>query len=248
MTWNRKLILDDGSEYPGTGFGGKQDVVCEVVFNTSMTGYQEILSDPSYTDQAVVMSYPLIGNYGITNEDYESRMISVSALLVRDINETPSNFRSVRTVPDLLEEQNIPGIYGIDTRRLVRRLRNLGSRRGLVTDVNVPAAEGLERIQNTPIRHDAVKRCSCRRRWYSRTSNPLYQVVVIDCGMKLNMVKMLNQNKCNVTVVPSDTTAKDGIEIRRCAIMNGITMFTSLDTVRILLEVLEDITPRISAI
>ena len=207
MQWNRKLILDDGSEFPGIGFGGERDTVCEVVFNTSMAGYQEILSDPSYTDQAVVMSYPLMGSYGITNEDFESRRISPSALLVRDINENPSNFRSVQTLSGLLLEQGIPGIYGIDTRKLVRSIRDLGSRRGLVTDYTTDTAQGLRRIQETPVPRDAVKRCSCTKRWYSRTSNPRYHVVVIDCGMKKNIVTMLNRKKCNVTIVPFNTGA-----------------------------------------
>ena len=123
MDWNRKLILDDGSVFPGCGFGGTKDVVCELVFNTSMAGYQEILSDPSYTDQAVVMSYPLIGNYGITNEDFESRVIAPSALIVRDLNEAPSNFRSALSLSQLLEETDIPGMCGVDTRRLVRHIR-----------------------------------------------------------------------------------------------------------------------------
>ncbi|MCR5011980.1 MAG: carbamoyl phosphate synthase small subunit, partial [Lachnospiraceae bacterium] len=120
MELNRKLILADGSEYLGTGFGGNKTAVCEIVFNTSMAGYQEIVSDPSYTDQAIVMSYPLIGNYGVADEDFESRMVSPSAFIVRDINDNPSNFRSAKTLPELLEENGIPGICGVDTRKLVR--------------------------------------------------------------------------------------------------------------------------------
>ncbi len=205
MSRRRKLILDDGSVYEGVGFGGKRETVCEIVFNTSMAGYQEILSDPSYTDQGIVMSYPLIGNYGITNEDDESRILSPSALIVRDLNENPSNFRSVRTVSDLLEERNIPGIAGIDTRKLVRSIRDLGSRRALVTDADISEEEGLRILRETPVPHDAVRRCSCRKKWYSRTSNPAFQVAGVDCGMKSNIVRMLNINKCNVTIVPYDT-------------------------------------------
>ena len=110
MKYDRKLILEDGSVYPGIGFGAGGTVVCEVVFNTSQVGYQEILSDPSYTDQAVVMTYPLIGNYGLADEDYESKMTGPSALIVRDINEMPSNFRSTRSVPEFLMETGTPGI------------------------------------------------------------------------------------------------------------------------------------------
>ena len=209
MNWNKKLILDDGSEFRGWAFGGTKDVVCEVVFNTSMTGYQEILSDPSYTDQAVVMSYPLIGNYGITNEDFESRVIAPSALIIRDLDEAPSNFRAALPLSQLLEEQDIPGIYGVDTRKLVRHIRNRGSGRALLTDSGMSVHEGLQIIHETPERHDAVKRRSCVRKWYSRTSNPRFQVVVIDCGMKSNIVRMLNAHRCNVTVVPYDTSAEE---------------------------------------
>ncbi len=209
MERNRKLILDDGTEFPGYGFGGTKDAVCEVVFNTSMTGYQEILSDPSYTDQAVVMSYPLIGNYGITNEDYESRVIAPSALIIRDLNEAPSNFRSALPLAQLLEEHDIPGLFGVDTRRLVRHIRDHGSLRAFVTGTATTVQEGLEIIHRMPERHDAVRRVSCAKKWYSRTSRPEFQVVAVDCGMKANIVRMLNAYRCNVTVVPYDTSAEE---------------------------------------
>ena len=205
MKTDRKLILEDGSEYYGTGFGSLKDAVCEVVFNTSAVGYQEILSDPSYTDQAVVMSYPLIGNYGIADEDFESKRIAPSALIVRDHCTDPSNFRSTRSVEELLEEYDVPGISGVDTRKLVRSIRDSGSRRGLVTGAETDVRDALEIIRRTPVPHDAVSRCSCRKKWYSRTSNPRYNVVVIDCGMKMNIVRMLNHSRCNVTIVPYDT-------------------------------------------
>lgn len=209
MEFDRKLILEDGTEIPGTGFGARCTRVCEIVFNTSMAGYQEIVSDPSYTDQAVVMSYPLIGNYGICDEDFESRIIAPSALIVRDINDNPSNFRWAKTLPELLEEGGVPGISGVDTRKLVRSIRDLGSRRCIITDMEMTAARGLEEIARTPVPHDAVKRCSCRKKWYSRTSNPLYNVVAVDCGMKMNIVRMLNQHRCNVTIVPFHTGSEE---------------------------------------
>ena len=209
MNFDRKLILEDGSEFYGMGFGEKKDTVCEIVFNTSMAGYQEILSDPSYTDQAVVMSYPLIGNYGIAAEDFESRRISPAALIVRDLCENPSNFRSTCSVEELLEENHIPGLCEIDTRKLVRRIRDKGTGRGLITDAALPLEEGLRIIQNTQVPHDAVKRCSSKKIWYSRTSNPRFQVAVIDCGMKSNIVRMLNRNHCNVTIVPYDARSEE---------------------------------------
>ena len=207
--YDRKLILEDGSEYPGTGFGSPKDAVCEVVFNTSMTGYQEILSDPSYTDQAVVMSYPLMGNYGLTGEDYESRMTGPAALIVRDVCEMPSNFRATTSLGEYLEDADIPGIRGVDTRALVRRIREKGAMRGIITGAGVPAREGVSKILQTDIARDGVSRCSCRKKWYSRTSNPRYHVVAIDCGMKTGIVRMLNRYKCNVTVVPYRTSGEE---------------------------------------
>lgn len=213
MVANRKLILEDGTCYEGMGFGSNKECVLEIVFNTSMAGYQEILSDPSYTDQAIVMSYPLIGNYGIAEEDFESKMIGASALIVRDINDNPSNFRSTKSVPELLEEASVPGIYGIDTRQLVRSIRDHGSRRCIITDINTSVDIGVSKIMDTPVRHDAVSRVSCKKKYYSRTSNPLYNVVAIDCGMKTNIVRMLNDNRCNVTVVPYNTTSDEIIAL-----------------------------------
>ncbi len=206
MEPDKKLILEDGSEYYGYGFGADRSVMAEIVFNTSMVGYQEILSDPSYTDQAVVMSYPLIGNYGITDEDFESRMIAPSALIVRDVNDNPSNFRWAKTLPELLAEADVPGISGIDTRMLVRKIRETGTMRCLITDLSVTKEAGIREIERADLRADAVSRCSCKKKWYSRTSNPLYNVVAIDCGMKANIVRMLNANRCNVTIVPYNTT------------------------------------------
>ncbi|MBQ6537748.1 MAG: glutamine-hydrolyzing carbamoyl-phosphate synthase small subunit [Eubacterium sp.] len=205
----RKLILEDGSEYIGEGFGAATDAVCEIVFNTSMVGYQEIVSDPSYTDQAVVMSYPLIGNYGITDEDFESHLVAPGAFIVRDYNDQPSNFRYTKTLSELLEEAAVPGISGIDTRKLVRSIRDIGSRRAIITDTDVTTWEGVQRIHETPIPHDAVSRVSCKKRWYARTANPRFTVVAIDCGMKLNIVRSLNKCGCNVTVVPYDTPAEE---------------------------------------
>ena len=111
--FDRKLVLEDGSEYYGYGFGGNSERVCELVFNTSMAGYQEIISDPSYTYQMVVMTYPLIGNYGIADEDFESKSVTVGGMIVRDYNDMPSNFRYTKTLGEILAENNVPGICGL---------------------------------------------------------------------------------------------------------------------------------------
>ena len=134
--FDRKIILEDGSVYYGYAFGSREDRVLEIVFNTSMVGYQEIVSDPSYTYQMVVMTYPLIGNYGITDDDYETKVPTIGGLAVRDYNDMPSNFRYTKTLDELLTENNIPGIYGIDTRKLARSIRDFGSRKAIITSAD----------------------------------------------------------------------------------------------------------------
>lgn len=206
---DRKIVTEFGEEYYGFSFGSVNDRVCEIVFNTSMVGYQEIVSDLSYTDQSVVMTYPLIGNYGITDDDFESKTPGIGALIVHDYNDMPSNFRYTKTLSELLEENGIPGISGVDTRMITRRIRDNGSCRVFITSADRPKEECLKIISETPVPHDAVSRVSCKKRWYSRTSNPKYNVVAVDCGIKLNIVRCLNKFGCNVTIVPFDTTAEE---------------------------------------
>lgn len=210
----KKLVLEDGAEYYGYGFGCDFERVCEIVFNTSVVGYQEIISDPSYTYQAVVMTYPLIGNYGIADEDYETKVPTIGGLIVREYNDLPSNFRYTKTLSEVMEEYKIPGISGLDTRKLARSIRDLGSRRGIITSADTSVEEALEKIKNTPIPHDAVSKVSCKKRWYSRTANARYNVVAIDCGIKLNIIRSLNLRGCNVTVMPYNTTAEEVIKCR----------------------------------
>lgn len=210
----KKLVLEDGAEYYGYGFGYDCEKVCEIVFNTSVVGYQEIISDPSYTYQAVVMTYPLIGNYGIADEDYETKVPTIGGLIVREYNDLPSNFRYTKTLSEVMEEYKIPGISGLDTRKLARSIRDLGSRRGIITSADTSVEEALEKIKSTPVPHDAVSKVSCKKRWYSRTANAKYNVVAIDCGIKLNIIRSLNARGCNVTVMPYDTTADEVIKCR----------------------------------
>lgn len=207
--YNRKIILEDGSEYPGYAFGAHCDKVCEIVFNTSMVGYQEILSDPSYTDQAVVMTYPLIGNYGMADEDYETGTPTIGGLIVREYNDLPSNFRSTATLSCIMQKYKVAGISGIDTRKLTRSIRDLGSRKVLITDISTPLEKGLQILQKTKMPNDAVSRVSCKKIWYAQAPECKYHVVAIDCGMKLNIVRSLNSRGCKVTVVPWNTTAQE---------------------------------------
>ncbi len=216
VPYNRKLILESGEEYYGYGFGAEKDSVLELVFNTSMVGYQEILSDPSYTDQAVVFTYPLIGNYGMAAADYETITPSIGALVVREYNPEPSSWRCTDTLGDVMKRFDIPGIYGLDTRKLTRSIRDKGSRRVLLTDAGTSLEAGLQIIQDTPVPHDAVSRVSCEESW--NTQAPIkaverngrrLHVAAIDCGMKRNIVRSLNDFGCDVTVFPWNTDASE---------------------------------------
>ncbi len=204
-----KLILENGTEFYGQLFGAHCESLGEIVFNTSMAGYQEIITDPSYMGQSVVMTYPLIGNYGITAEDNESRQPFLSGLIVREVCELPSNFRYTSTLSELLEEHGIPGISGIDTRKLTRIIRSEGSQKVLIAPADMPKEKALQRIAQGQIPKDVVARVSCRKRWYSRTANAKFNVVAVDCGIKLNIVRSLNKLGCNVTIVPHTATAAD---------------------------------------
>ena len=154
--WNRKLLLEDGTQYYGYGFGSQEETITELVFNTAPVGYQEILSDPSYTYQTVVMAYPLIGNYGIAKEDFETKKPTIGGLAVRDYNDLPSNFRSIGTLDEVMKQYHIPGISGIDTRKLVRKIRDFGSCKVLLTDAETPLEEGLKKLAGYEIPKDAV--------------------------------------------------------------------------------------------
>ncbi|XMB86101.1 glutamine-hydrolyzing carbamoyl-phosphate synthase small subunit [Mycoplasmatota bacterium WC44] len=206
---NRKLVLEDGTVYKGHGFGANVECVNEIVFNTSMVGYQEILSDPSYTDQMVVMTYPLIGNYGSTDEDYESKVPTMGGFVVKEYNDKPSNFRSTRTLGEVLKDYNIPGISGVDTRELTRKIRDKGTMKVLVTDISTPDEVAIEKIENYKINKDQVERVSTNKIWYSRTPNYKFNVVAIDCGIKLNIIRKLNEKGCNVTIVPFNVTSEE---------------------------------------
>ena len=221
--YDRKLVLENGTEITGYSFGAAGDKVLELVFNTSMVGYQEIISDPSYTDQAVVMTYPLIGNYGMSDEDYESKRPSIGALIVREYNDEPSSWRSDKTLGEVMEQFGIAGISGVDTRRLTRIIRETGSCKVLLTGSDKPLAEAVEYLKNTELRRDQVSRVSVKESYISEAPDDIgsagagntagngriFNVVAIDCGMKLNIVRELNAHGCRVTVVPYDTAAED---------------------------------------
>lgn len=205
----RKLVLQDGHVFEGEGFGSEDEKIAELVFNTSVVGYQEILSDPSYCGQFVCMSYPLIGNYGLTEEDYESKRIHMSGFVVREYNDIPSNFRYTSTLGEVMKENGCVGISEIDTRELVRIIRDHGSMLAMICDIDKDTNEVVRLLNEYVAPRDQVKRVSSKKVWYSRTRNPKYTIVAIDCGMKLNIVRKLNQAGCNVVVVPYNTTYAD---------------------------------------
>ncbi|MBR3165816.1 MAG: glutamine-hydrolyzing carbamoyl-phosphate synthase small subunit [Lachnospiraceae bacterium] len=206
--FSRKLILEDGQEYLGHSFGAVKDKVLEIVFNTSMAGYQEILSDPSYTDQAVVMTYPLIGNYGMAEDDYESALPSIGAMIVREYNDEPSNFRSTKTLAEVMLAHGICGISGIDTRKLARSIRDHGSRKVLLTDIHTSLSDGLEILKAYEMPHNAVARVSTCVQWESPAETERFRIAAIDCGMKRNIVRSLNRRGCHVIILPWNTPAE----------------------------------------
>lgn len=206
---NKKIILEDGTVIYGYSFGSENDKVLELVFNTSPVGYQEILSDPSYTDQAVVMTYPLIGNYGMADDDYETDVPTIGALIVREYNDEPSNFRSTKTLGDVMKKYDIAGISGVDTRALTRIIRSKGSCKVLLTSADTPDEVGIEKLKNTALRNDQVSRVSHNEIRHFDVENPKFKIVAVDCGMKQNIVRSLNARGCSVTVVPWNTTAEE---------------------------------------
>ena len=207
QAFDKKIILADGAEFYGYGFGTDRDAVVEVVFNTSMVGYQEILSDPSYTAQAVVMTYPLMGNYGICADDFESKRPSVSAMIVREFNSEPSNFRAVKTLEDVMLEFGIVGLAGVDTRKLTRHIRDRGTCKGLITDGDTSKLVGLAKMKLAELPRDVVSQVSRQTASKLPSEQQRFHVVAIDCGMKLNILRRLREKGCDVTVVPWNTPA-----------------------------------------
>ena len=211
---NKKLVLENGTVFEGFGFGADRDAVAELVFNTSMVGYQEIVSENSYFEQLVVLTYPIIGSYGVNDEDDECKNPNIGGLIVRDYNDMPSNFRYTKTLSEAMEEDNIPGIHGLDTRALTRLIRESGPMKAMITSIDTPVEEALEAIAEWAPSKDAVAKVSCKKRWYARTPNHKYSVVAVDCGIKLSSIKNLNKLGCNVTVVPYNTTAEEVLSLQ----------------------------------
>jgi len=203
------LILANGSIFSGTSIGSTSERICEMVFNTAMTGYQEILTDPSYAGLGIVMSYPLIGNYGVNREDNESTRPWAEAFVVRHLSGRGSNFRCDGTLDEYLKRHNITGIQGIDTRALTKILRSQGSMNGMVTCAeHFNVAQVLEQIQAYRV-EDTVQRVTCQEaRVYPAEGEERSHVALMDFGVKENMVRCLCRRGCRVTVFPAQTPAQ----------------------------------------
>lgn len=216
------LVLADGSVFHGKALGATGFTIGEVVFNTSMTGYQEILTDPSYTKQIVTLTYPHIGNTGTNNEDTESNQVYAAGLIIRDLPLQHSNFRSQSSLADYLKQNNIVAISEIDTRRLTRLLRDKGAQAGCIMSGDIDEAKALELAKSfgSMAGKDLAQEVTCAEayQWtqgewqlgkgYSKIDNPEFHVVAYDFGVKHNILRMLAERGCKLTVVPAKTSAE----------------------------------------
>jgi carbamoyl-phosphate synthase small subunit len=207
------LILEDGTVMKGKAFGAERSSMGEVVFNTGMTGYQEVLSDPSYCGQIVTMTYPLIGNYGINRDDFESLSPYIHGLIVKEHSEYPNNWRKETTLDELLKERNIPGLYDIDTRKLTRLIREQGVMRGMiVSGTDMDQADLITRVKEMPLMVDQVAQVSTKNPFHCPGSK--YRVVLVDYGSKAGILRELTTRHCDIRVVPYNTTAEEIIRLR----------------------------------
>ena len=217
------IVLEDGTIFEGRSFTGRGEAVGEIVFNTSMSGYQEILTDPSYTGQIVTMTYPLIGNYGVNPEDMESLSIHPKAFLVKEYQGHPSNFRSTRPLADFLKEYDVLGVEGFDTRALVRHIRTAGAMKGVVSTEDLDPDSLVERASQWPglVGQDMVKLVSCSEPYTWGNDRPLsgtslppdlsdseLKIVAFDFGIKFNQIRIFEKRGCRVQVVPATTDAQ----------------------------------------
>ena len=204
------LLLDDGKLFKGTAFGATGETIGEVCFNTGMTGYQEILTDPSYSKQIVTLTAPHIGNYGINSEDIESERIQVSGFVIKEESIIPSNWRSEMSLGDYLREQDIVGIKNIDTRSLTRHIRNNGAMNGIISSNTDNQKKLRDELKKFPSMEglDLAKLVSTKN-IYDWSSSGKYKVAAVDFGIKRNILRLFESLDCQVTVFPANVTAKD---------------------------------------
>ncbi len=213
------LVLADGSVYEGYSFGAEADAYGEVVFNTSMVGYQEMLTDPSYAGQIVVPTYPLIGNYGINEQDFESNRIQVRGFVVREECLEPNHYLSTKTIHQYLAESGIPGISGVDTRAITRKLRSVGVMMGMITSDKTPQ-QALEKLNSLPDYGsiDFVKQVTTDApyEWEPESSQAAssYKIVVLDCGLKYSILRIMRSMGCRLTAVPCTMSAREILKLK----------------------------------
>lgn len=236
------LILEDGTAYQGLGFGAEGTAIGEVVFTTGMTGYQETLTDPSYYGQIVTQTFPLIGNYGLNDQDSESPKAWMKGYIVREWCEEPSNFRSRYTLDHFLKKNNVIGIYDIDTRALTKKIREHGVMNGAITtELPEDMDAFLEELKRYTIK-DAVKSVSCTEKTFYPAPTENFHVVLYDYGYKENILRSLTERGCSVTVVPYNTSCQEILEIKPDGIMlsNGPgDPSENLEAIGILKELME---------
>lgn len=220
------LVLEDGRAFKGKSFGAQGEVVAEVVFNTGMAGYQEVLTDPSYCGQIINMTYPLIGNYGVNEEDMESEKIQVTGFIVRELCRWQFNFRATNTLESWMKQQGVIGIEGIDTRALTRHIREAGSMNGIISTQSMDVQALAEKAKQAPhmTGQDLVQKVTCQKTHPFQDSSitppkAKYKVTVIDCGAKHNICRELALRGCDVTVVPAQVPAADIISQKPDGIM-----------------------------
>lgn len=210
-----KIVLEDGTVFSGCSFGACGEKCGEIVFNTSMTGYQEILTDPSYKEQIVTMTYPLIGNYGVNCEDVESRKVFLEGFVVREYSRISSNWRSQKSLDEYLKENNILGIEGVDTRALTRHIRLKGAMKAVISTEGLDEKKLMDKLNFYPglIGRDLIKDVTTDK-VYSWNEKGNYKVVVIDCGVKFNILRKLEEKGCEVRVVPYYMSSEEILEQR----------------------------------
>jgi carbamoyl-phosphate synthase small subunit len=213
----RQLILENGTVFVGKAFGSEREMSGEVVFNTGMTGYQEILSDPSYCAQIVTLTYPLIGNYGINRDDFESIKPSINGLIVKEAAKFPSNWRNEESIDDLLRALDIPGLEGIDTRKLTRMIRNVGTLRGRLCGMDADVETVVNELQHLTLPKDQVSKVSTQASYASPGRS--FRVVLVDYGMKKGILRELNNRDCDVVVVPYNATSEEILRLNPDGIM-----------------------------
>lgn len=212
-----RLVLEDGTVFKGKAFGATGERYGEVVFNTSMTGYQEIITDPSYKGQIVAMTYPLIGNYGINEEDIESRHPFIEGFVVKEYSKIASNWRAKGSLGDYFRKNGILGIEGIDTRALTLHIRQAGAMKAVLSTGDPDTKELVQKARDSQglVGVDLVKAVTCKKPYvWSRLRNSRYKVVVLDCGVKYNILRKLAEHKCRVVVVPAGTQAGEILKMK----------------------------------